>query len=126
MNILKIAASIAVLSFGLASTNANAENVADVKAAIDQTIAKLEQAASAVDKGEDAKAIVDMVLEAKQLQKSIATSDAKISIKKANGSSKLGQARTALNDGDMKNGGDLVKGALADYKDVKDKYNATH
>jgi hypothetical protein len=126
MNILKIAASIAVLSFGLASTNANAENVADVKAAIDQTIAKLEQAASAVDKGEDAKAIVDMVLEAKQLQKSIATSDAKISIKKANGSSKLGQARTALNDGDMKNGGDLVKGALADYKDVKEKYNATH
>jgi hypothetical protein len=126
MNILKIAASIAVLSFGLASTIANAENVADVKTAIDQTIAKLEQAASAVDKGEDAKAIVDMVLEAKQLQKSIATSDAKISIKKANGSSKLGQARTALNDGDTKNGGDLVKGALADYKDVKEKYNATH
>lgn len=126
MNIIKIAVSIAVLSLGLASSNAYAENVADVKAAIDQTIAKLEQAASAVDKGESAKAIVDMVLEAKQLQKSISTSDAKISIKKANGSSKLGQARTALNDGEMAKGGELVKGALADYKDVKEKYNATH
>ena len=126
MNRIRSAVSIAILSLGLASANAYAENVADVKAAIDQTIAKLEQASAAVDKGEDAKAIVDMVLEAKQLQKSIATSDAKISIKKANGSSKLGQARTALNDGDMKKGGDLVKGALADYQDVKEKYNATH
>ena len=126
MNIIKTAVSIAILSLGLTSTIAYAENVAEVKAAIEETIAKLEQAASAVDKGEDAKSIVALVLEAKQLQKSISTSDAKISIKKANGSNKLGQARTALNDGDLKKGGDLVKEALADYKDVKEKYNATH
>jgi hypothetical protein len=126
MNHLKTLISIAVLSLGLASTSAYAENEAEVKAAIDQTIAKLEQTVTALDKGEDPKAIVEMVLEAKQLQKSISTSDAKISIKKTQGSNKLGKARTALLDGDTKTGGDIVKEALADYQEVKEKYNATH
>jgi hypothetical protein len=126
MNAIKILFQLVVISFASVSTLAYAENNEQVKAAIEQTVAKLEQAVAAVDKGEDAKAIVEMVLEAKQLQKPISTSDPKVSIKKAQGSNKLGQARTALNDGDLKSGGELVKGALADYKEVKEKYNATH
>jgi 2,3-bisphosphoglycerate-independent phosphoglycerate mutase len=126
MNVIKILFQLVIISFASVSTLAYAENNEQVKAAIEQTVAKLEQAAAAVDKGEDAKAIVEMVLEAKQLQKPISTSDPKVSIKKAQGSNKLGQARTALNDGDLKNGGELVKDALADYKEVKEKYNATH
>ena len=126
MNIIKNLVYLVVISLATASPIAYAENNAEVKAAIDQTVAKLEQAVAALDKGEDTKAIVDMVIEAKQAQKSIATSDPKVSIKKSQGSNKLGKARTSLNDGDLKAGGDLVREALADYKEVKEKYNATH
>ncbi|MEQ1543460.1 hypothetical protein [Methyloglobulus sp.] len=126
MNLLKILVYITVFSFAFASSMVYAENNEQVKAAIDQTVAKLEQAVTALEKGEDTKVIVDMVIEAKQSQKSISTSDPKVSIKKSQGSNKLGQARTSLNDGDMKKGGELVKEALADYKEVKEKYNATH
>lgn len=114
------------LCFATTTSMVHAENNAEVKAAIEQTVTKLEQAVAALDKGEDAKAIAEMVIEAKQAQKSIATSDPKVSIKKSQGSNKLGQARTSLNDGDVKKGGDLVREALADYKEVKEKYNATH
>ena len=126
MNALKILVYLAVFSFASASPMAYAENNAEVKAAIDQTVAKLEQAVAALEKGEDTKAVVDMVLEAKQLQKSIATSDGKVSIKKSQSNHKLGQARTSLNEGDLKKGGGLVREALAGYKEVKEKYNATH
>jgi 2,3-bisphosphoglycerate-independent phosphoglycerate mutase len=126
MNVLKILVYITVFSFASVSTLAYAENNAEVKAAIDQTVAKLEQAVAALENGGDTKAVVDMVIEAKQSQKSISTSDPKVSIKKSQGSNKLGKARTSLNDGDLKKGGELVKEALADYKEVKEKYNATH
>jgi 2,3-bisphosphoglycerate-independent phosphoglycerate mutase len=126
MKTIKILITILTFSFASASPLAYAENNEQVKAAIEQTVAKLEQAVAALDKGADTKAIVDMVIEAKQAQKSIATSDPKVSIKKSQGSNKLGQARTSLNDGDLKKGGELVKEALADYKEVKEKYNATH
>jgi len=126
MNIIKILVYSTVICLASANSIAFAENNAQVKAAIEQTVTKLEEAVAAIDKGADANAIVDLVLEAKQAQKSIATSDPKVSIKKSQGSNKLGQARTALNDGDVKKGGDLVREALADYKEVKEKYNATH
>jgi siroheme synthase (precorrin-2 oxidase/ferrochelatase) len=126
MNVLKILICLVAFSFTSASTVAYAENNAQVKEAIDKTVAKLEQAVAAFDKGEDTNAIVDMVLEAKQLQKSIATSDGKVSIIKSKSNQKLGQARTSFNDGDLKTGGELIKEALAGYKEVKEKYNATH
>jgi hypothetical protein len=126
MNALKILVYLAVFSFASASPMAYAENNAEVKDAIDKTVAKLEQAVAGFEKGEDTKAVVDMVLEAKQLQKSISTSDGKVSIIKSRSNQKLGQARTSLNDGDLKTGGELIKEALAGYKEVKEKYNATH
>ena len=126
MNIIKILVYSTVICLASANSIAFAENNAQVKAAIEQTVTKLEEAVAAINKGADANAIVDLVLEAKQAQKSIATSDPKVSIKKSQGSNKLGQARTALNDGDVKKGGDLVREALADYKEVEEKFNATH
>lgn len=126
MNTLKALFITALLSVALVGPQAFAESGAEVKAAIDQTIAKLEEASAAFDKGTDPKVLVEMVMEAKQLQKTISTSDAKISIVKARGTNKLGQARTSLNDGDLKAGGEAIKEALASYKEVKEKYNATH
>lgn len=126
MNVIKILAYLTVFSFASASSMAYAENNEQVKAAIDQTVTKLEQAVAALEKGGDTKAVVDMVLEAKQSQKSISTSDAKVSIIRTKSNHKLGQARTSLNDGDLKTGGELLKEALAGYKEVKEKYNSTH
>ena len=126
MNLFIKTTYVLAMIFLSLSQIAHAENNEQVKAAIDQTVAKLEEAAAAVDKGADANVLADLVMEAKQLQKSIATSDAKVSIKKTQGSNKLGKARTSFNEGDMKQGGELVKEALADYKEVKEKYNATH
>ncbi len=126
MNILKTIIYLMVVGFATATINAYAENNAEVKAAIDQTVAKLEEAAAAFDKGADPKALADLVMEAKQLQKSISTSDGKVAIIKSRGTQKLGQARTSLNDGDLKTGGELIKEALANYQEVKEKYNATH
>jgi 2,3-bisphosphoglycerate-independent phosphoglycerate mutase len=126
MNIIKTLVYLIGFGFLLVSATAYAENNEQVKAAIEQTVAKLEQAAAAFDKGADAKVVVDLVIEAKQAQKSFSTSDPKVAIKKAQGSNKLGQARTALNDGDLKKGGELVKEALVSYKEVKEAYNSTH
>jgi hypothetical protein len=126
MNILKIVLCLLALGFASSSSIAYAENNAEVKAALDQTVAKLEQAVAAFDKGEDTKAVVDMILEAKQLQKPIATSDGKVSVIKSKANNNLGKARTSFNDGDTKGGGELLKEALAGYKEVKEKYNATH
>ncbi len=126
MNIAKTLIYLAMVGFTTLSFNAQAENNAQVKEAIEQTVTKLEQTVAAIEKGEDTKVIVEMVLEAKQLQKSISTSDPKVAIKKSQGSNKLGQARTAFNDGDDKKGIELVKEALAGYKEVKETYNATH
>jgi 2,3-bisphosphoglycerate-independent phosphoglycerate mutase len=126
MKILKKIILFAAVGVAFSSPLVYGENNTEVKAAIDQTVAKLEETAAAVDKGEDAKALADMVMEAKQIQKSISTSDPKVTIKKNQGSNKLGKARTSFNDGDMKQGGELVKEALADYKEVKEKYDASH
>lgn len=126
MKMIKIIMSLMVVFLVSMSSIAYAENDAEVKAAIEQTVSKLEQAVAALDKGDNPKSIAEMVTEAKQLQKSISTSDAKVSIKKSQGSNKLGQAKTALNEGDVAKGSELVKGALADYQEVKSKYNATH
>jgi 2,3-bisphosphoglycerate-independent phosphoglycerate mutase len=126
MNTIKTLGYLMVISLASLSFNIHAENNEQVKAAIEQTVAKLEEAVAAFDKGADNKVIVDLVIEAKQAQKSISTSDPKVAIKKAQGSNKLGQARTAINDGDLKKGGELIKEALAGYKEVKETYNSTH
>lgn len=124
MNAVKRLFKILLIGFALVCTTAYAENNAEVNDAIEKTVAKLEEAAAALAKGTDAKAVADMVIEAKQLQKSISTSDAKVSIKKSQGSNKLGQARSALADGDVKKGAELINAAIADYKEVKEKFNA--
>lgn len=126
MKTLKILANIAILSLIFSTSVVFAESTADVKNAIDQTIEQLEKAVAAFDKGEDNKAIVDMLVEAKQIQKSISTSDGKLSMIKSRAVQKLGQARTSLNDGDLKGGGESMKEALASYKELKEKYAVGH
>jgi large subunit ribosomal protein L7/L12 len=100
-------------------------STADVKEAIDKTIAQLEQAVTAFDQGDNQKA-VGLLMEAKQVQKSISSANGKLSMIKARATQKLGQARTSFNDGDSTGGGEAMKAALAGFKELKEQYHAMH
>ena len=127
MNILKMLACSAALSIATASSiTYSADDVAGIKQAIDQTVAKIEETIAALEKGEDSKKVAEMIVEARQLQKSISTSDAKVSMKRSQSNHKLVEARKSILDGDAKTGGELLKEALAGYQEVKEKFNATH
>ncbi|CAG7857811.1 hypothetical protein MCAMS1_02778 [biofilm metagenome] len=98
----------------------------DVKKAIDQTITQLEKAVTAFEKGEDQTMVVDMLMEAKQTQKSISSANGKLSMIKSKATQKLGQARSSFNNGDQTGGGAAMKEALAGFKELKEQYNALH
>jgi hypothetical protein len=127
MKIIKILATIAVLS--LICSNAFAigmQSTSDVKKSLDLTIEYLEKAVTAFEKGEDQKVIVEMLMEAKQVQKSFSTANGKLSMIKSRATQKLGLARSSFNAGDSTLGGAALKEALAGFKEFKEKYNAIH
>ncbi len=118
-----------IISLGLALTTnvtSAADNPESIKLALEQTIAKLEESLAAVSKGEDKQKIADLIVEARQSQKGISTSDSKVSVKRSQSNHKLVEARTTILDGDLKGGEALLKEALAGYKEVQEKFNATH
>lgn len=97
----------------------------DVKAAIDQTIANLEQAIAVYNQGDSQKA-VELLMEAKQVQKSISSANGKLSMIKAKATQKLGLSRNSFNEGDSTAGFDHLKEALAGFKELKENYDAMH
>lgn len=127
MNAIKILLTAGILS--LIYSNANAigmKGTSDIKEAINQTIELLQKAVDAYDNGGDIKAVNDNLMEAKQVQKSISSSNGTLSMIKSKATHQLGQARSHFNDGDLKGGGEAMKEALAGFKELKEKYNATH
>jgi galactitol-specific phosphotransferase system IIB component len=127
MKTIKILLKAAVLSLVCANAVAiGMRSTADVKEAIDQTIAQLEKAVAAFDKNNNDKAVIDLLMEAKQTQKSISSANGQLSMIKSRATQKLGLARSRFNDGDAKVGGGAMKEALAGFKELKEKYNAVH
>ena len=127
MKIIKILASIAI--FGFMCSNAGAigmRSTSDEKEAIDQTIAHLEKAVAVINKNNDDKAVIEQLMEAKQIQKLISSANGQLSMIKSRATQKLGQARSSFNSGDAKAGGEAMKEALAGFKELKEKYNAVH
>ncbi len=127
MKTIKILLTATLLS--LVCSNAVAigmRNTSDVKKSIDQTIAKLEQAVAIFDKGKDQQAVIELLMEAKQVQKLISSANGNLSMIKSRATQKLGQARSSFNDGDLTGGGTAMKEALAGFKELKEKYNAVH
>jgi hypothetical protein len=102
------------------------EDVGVIKAAINDTVAKVEEAIAALEKGEQANKVSEIIVEARQFQKSISTSDSKVSMLRSKSNHKLVEARNSIINGDAKTGGDLLKEALAGYQEVKVKFNASH
>jgi hypothetical protein len=101
------------------------QSTSDVKASIDRTIAYLEQAVAAFEKGDQSKTI-ELLMEAKQVQKTFSSANGKLSMTKAKATHQLGQARSSFNEGDTNSGATAMKEALAGFKELKEQYNALH
>ncbi len=127
MKAIKILLTTAALSFVCSNAAAiGMLSTSDVKEAINQTIAQLEKAVAAYDKGENQMTVIEMLMEAKQIQKSISSANGKLSMIKSKATQQLGQARSRFNDGDLTGGGVAMKEALAGFKELKEQYNAQH
>lgn len=127
MKAIKILLTTVVLSFSCSNVIAiGMRSTSDVKEAINQTIVQLEKAVAAYDKGENQTVVIEMLMEAKQTQKSISSANGKLSMIKSKATQQLGQARSHFNDGDLAGGGVAMKEALAGFKELKQQYDALH
>ena len=127
MKTIKILLTTAALSFMCSSAVAiGMQGTSDVKKSLSLTIQYLEKAVAAFEKGEDQKIIVEILMEAKQVQKTFSTANGKLSMIKSRATQNLGQARSSFNAGDLASGGAAMKEALAGFKEFKEKYDEIH
>lgn len=117
-----IAISMATMSF-TASAVAN-PSYEDVKAAIDNTLAKVEEANTALANGTDNEKVIDMVTDARQLQKDIANNV--LDVKRNQASTVLKQARAALLNNDLQAAKESLTDAAKRYKAIQDLYASNH
>ncbi|MCL7421466.1 MAG: hypothetical protein M8364_11240 [Methylobacter sp.] len=122
----KIAVSLFVtISLASAST-AFAKNPTDeeVKTAIDDTVAKVEESIAAIENGADNEAVMSLINDARQMQKNI--SNNALDLKRNKASSKLKAARIEARNSDMKASEQQLKEALAGFQEIKEIYAKTH
>jgi hypothetical protein len=117
-----LAVSMAALSF-TASAVIN-PSYEDVKAAINNTLAKVEEANTALGNGVDSEKVIDMVSDARQLQKDIANNV--LDVKRNQASNVLKQARMALQNNELKSAKDSLTDALNRYNEIKQLYASNH
>jgi len=117
-----MAVSMAAMSF-TASAGVN-PSYEDVRAAIDNTLAKVEEAKAALDNGVNNEAVIDMVTDARQLQKDIANNV--LDLKRNQASNVLKQARTALSNNEPQAAKESLADASNRYKEIKQLYAANH
>ncbi|MFA5920818.1 MAG: hypothetical protein ACXWT1_20490 [Methylobacter sp.] len=117
-----MAISMAAMSF-TASAVAN-PSYEDVKAAIDNTLAKVEEANTALANGTDNEKLIDMVTDARQLQKDIANNV--LDVKRNQASTVLKQARAALLNNDLQAAKESLTDAVKRYKAIQDLYASNH
>jgi uncharacterized protein (DUF3084 family) len=96
----------------------------DVTAAIENTIAKVEEAKTALDSGTDSKAVIDMLTDARQLQKDIANNV--LDVKRNQASNVLKQARSAVQKNELQTAKESLADALKRYYEIKQLYAANH
>jgi hypothetical protein len=96
----------------------------DVKAAIDNTLAKVEEAKAALDNGANNEAVIDLVTDARQLQKDIANNV--LDLKRNQASNVLKQARAALQSNEPQSAKESLTDALNRYKEIKQLYASNH
>ena len=111
----------AVSSTAFALANPSYE---DVKAAIDNTLAKVEETKAALDNGADSEKLIDMVTDARQLQKDIANNV--LDVKRNQASNVLKQARMAIQKNELQSAKESLKDAANRYREIQQLYASTH
>ena len=116
-------------SFVIAALSSTAFAVAnpsyeDVKAAIDNTLAKVEETKAALDNGADNEKLIDMVTDARQLQKDIANNV--LDVKRNQASNVLKKARTAIQNNELQSAKESLTDAANRYKEIQQLYASTH
>jgi len=116
-------------SFVIAAMSSTAFAVAnpsyeEVKAAIDNTLAKVEETKAALDNGTDNEKLIDLVTDARQLQKDIANNV--LDVKRNQASNVLKQVRAALLKNELQTAKESLTEALNRYKEIKQLYASNH
>ncbi len=116
-------------SFAIAAMSSTAFAVAnpsyeDVKAAIDNTLAKVEEAKTALENGADNEKLIDMVTDARQLQKDIANNV--LDVKRNQASNVLKKVRTAIEKNELQSAKESLNDAVNRYKEIQKLYATTH
>jgi len=122
-----LVSSVMALSMAAMSSTASAvanPSYEDVKAAIDNTLAKVEEAKTALDNGANNEAVIDLVTDARQLQKDIANNV--LDLKRNQASNVLKQARSALQSNEPQSAKESLADAVNRYKEIKQLYAANH
>jgi hypothetical protein len=116
-------------SFVIAALSSSAFAVAnpsyeDVKAAIDNTLAKVEETKTALDNGADSEKLIDMVTDARQLQKDIANNV--LDVKRNQASNVLKKVRTAIQNNELQVAKESLTDAVNRYREIQQLYASTH
>ncbi len=92
----------------------------DVKAAIVNTKAKVDETITALDNGTDNEVVAEMISDARQLQKDIANNV--LDVKRNQASNVLKQARTAVKNNDRESAKESLTDAANRYKEIEQLY----
>ena len=124
--LLKIFVTLFFAGLMAVSSTAMAANptVAEVKAAIDNTIAKVEAAVSAIENGADTEAVVASINDARQAQKDI--SNQEVDLKRNKASAKLKNAIAEVRKSELQPAEQLLRDALKDFQEIKQIYSKSH
>lgn len=120
----KILASLVIAALSSTAFAVANPSYEDVKAAIDNTLAKVEETKTALDNGADNEKLIDMVTDARQLQKDIANN--MLDVKRNQASNVLKQARMAIQKNELQSAKESLSDAVNRYKEIQQLYASTH
>ena len=120
----KILASFAIAAISSTVFAVANPSYEDVKAAIDNTLAKVEETKAALDNGTDNEKLIDLVTDARQLQKDIANNV--LDVKRNQASNVLKKVRTAIQKNELQSAKESLSDAVSRYKEIQQLYASTH
>ena len=120
----KILASVVIAALSSSAFAVANPSYEDVKAAIDNTLAKVEEAKTALDNGTDNEKLIDIVTDARQLQKDIANNV--LDVKRNQASNVLKKVRTAIQNNELQAAKESITDAANRYREIQQLYASTH
>lgn len=129
MNTFKKILLSSVMALSMAAISSTASAVANpsyenVKAAIENTMAKVDETIAALNNGADNEVVAEMISDARQLQKDIANNV--LDLKRNQASNVLKQARTAVKNNELETAKESLTDAANRYKEIQQLYATNH